>query len=239
MKKQALLELLKQHKEKLTTVEEWNEYARKHKLPLFDNIRYHFGSWSNLKKELGLTVSIRAYKRDELEIIALQYKEKFLRKSIWDEFSKENKLPASATFIKAFGSWNQVKEFVGLENEKRKKDLYSKEDIRVVLTEHRENYINRKQWDEYAKEHKLPTYKTIKKHFDYDEVLAIVQHTPHSAKSKDELMKIAIVHQEQFLKSSMKKWDEYARKLKLPSSYVFFKAFGSWRKAKTEVMLMK
>lgn len=239
MKKQEMFELLKQHKVKLTTVEEWNEYAKENNLPLFDTIRYHFGTWSNVKEELGLTVTKRPYTRTELEKIAKKYKDKFLRKSIWDEFSKENKLPASATFIKEFGSWPKIQEHIKLENKKRKNDLYSKEDIRAVLKKHRKNYINRKQWDEYAKENKLPTYKTIKKHFDYDEVLTIVQNTSSSAMSKAELMKIALKHQEQFLKSSMKKWDKYANEKKLPSSYIFFKAFGSWMKAKTEVSLKK
>jgi hypothetical protein len=239
MKKEMLLEIIKQHKQHMTSVTEWDVYAKEHKLPPSYKLIYHFDSWSNVKDALDLPQLKKTYTFEELEMIAIENKQYFLRKSIWDKYSKEHGLPASSTFINAegFGSWKKVQEHIGLENEKRKNDLYSKDDIETILKEHAKHYINRTQWDEYAKEHKLPTYKTLKKHFKYDEILSIVNKKKPSSLTQDDLLKIALEHQDHFLHSSMKKWDTYATDNKLPSSDVFHKKFGSWRKAKNEVAL--
>lgn len=226
MNREQIIEILKPHQDKLGKIKDWDEYAKEHNLPKAASLIYHFGSWSNVKKAFNLPAIKKKYTLSELEEIAIKNKSKFKRKSIWDEYSKENRLPASATFIKAFGSWQKVKEHIGVSTQKRKSDLYTKEDIKKILIAHGRNYLNRKQWDEYAKEHKLPTYKTIKKHFSYDEILALVQKVPPSSKTKNELIKIALVHQSVFLKSSMKKWDEYAKKNNLPSAFIFFRAFN-------------
>jgi hypothetical protein len=234
MNKEQLIKVLEPHKDALSTVKKWDEYAEDHNLPPSVNLIYHFGSWNNVKRAFHLPIKKHSYSIHELEEIALQHKTKFIRKNIWDSYSKEHKLPASSTFIKAFGSWQNVKKHIGLEVEKRKKDLYTKEDIKKILIEHGKHYENRKQWDEYAKKHKLPTYKTLKKHFDYEEILSIVQKTP---KTKEDYLKIAKEHKEIFLRSSMKQWDEYAKANNLPSSFIYYKAFGSWNKAKNELSL--
>lgn len=237
MRKKELLDLLDLHKKNLTTVKQWDEYAKSEGLPPAVTIIYHFGSWTNVKRELGLTPIKRNYSYNELEQIAIKHKEHFYRKSIWDVYSKKHGLPASATFIKAFGSWIKVKEHIGVNTDKRKDDLYTKEDIKNILEKHAENFVNRKQWDEYVKEKRLPTYKTIKKHFDYEEILKIVGKKKPAPLTKEELIKIALKHEEQFLGSSMAKWDVYADSYGLPSSYIFFKSFGSWKKAKYEIRI--
>jgi hypothetical protein len=239
MNSQMLLEKLKHHKEFITTVKEWDVYAKEHNLPPSVNLIYHFDSWSNVKKALGLSILNKTYTFSDLEKIAYKHKKYFLRKRIWDRYSKEHELPSSSTFIKAFGSWQKVKEHIGLANEKRKNDLYSKEDIKKTLKKHAKNYINRKQWDEYAKEHKLPTYKTIKKHFEYEEILSIVNKIKPTPITKVELIKIALEHQDHFLSSSSRIWDVYATENKLPSSNKYLKVFGSWNKAKSEVSMRK
>jgi uncharacterized protein (DUF934 family) len=237
MNKEILLEVIKPHMQYVTTVMEWDVYAKEHGLPPSAKLIYNFDSWSNVKKALDLPLLKNTYTFSELEKIAKKYKKHFLRKSIWDKYSKEHGLPASSTFIIAFGSWQKVKEHIGLGNEKRKNDLYSKDDIKRILKKHAKHYINRTQWDEYAKEHKLPTYKTIKKHFEYDEILEIVNKKKTTSLTEDDLIKIALTYQEHFLHSSMKKWDMYAKENDLPASNAFHKMFGSWRKAKYEVAI--
>jgi hypothetical protein len=237
MNKETLIVILESHKEHLTTVKKWDEYAKEHSLPPSVTLIYHFESWTEVKKAFGLPILNKSYSLSDLEEVAKKHKSHFIRKSIWDNYSKEHGLPASATFIKYFGSWQKAKEHIGLGNEKRKNDLYSKEEIHKILTNHGENYENRKQWDEYAKEHRLPTYKTIKKHFDYDEILSIVNKERPTTIKRADLIKIALQHQETFLSSSMKIWDEYAAENDLPSSNKFHKIFGSWNKAKTEVSM--
>lgn len=232
-----MLEIIKPHKAQITTVKEWDIYAKQHNLPPSITIIYHFKSWNNVKKALGIPILNKTYTFSELEEIAIKHKEHFQRKTLWDQYSKEHRLPASGTYINAFGSWKKVKEHIGLGNEKRKNDLYSKEDIKRILTEHAKNFINRKQWDEYAKEKRLPTYKTLKKHFDYDEILSIVKKEKQAPLTRNDLLRIALEHKEKFLAFSMKKWDIYASENHLPLSNTFFKAFGSWQKAKGEVAI--
>jgi hypothetical protein len=234
---EELIKLLQPHKEKLTTVKEWDVYAKEYRLPSSFNLIYQFESWTNVKKALGLTAKKASYSLEELQNIAKKHKKFMQSKQQWDKYSKENGLPASATFIKAYGKWSTLKEQIGLGNEKRKRDLYSKDDIKMILKKHAEHYLNRKQWDEYAKEKKLPTYKTIKKHFEYDEILQIVGKSKNIHLTKEDLIQIALQHTDIFLTSSMSKWDLYAKEQKLPSSYAFFNHFGSWQRAKYEIRL--
>lgn len=237
MSKSEVKKIIRPHKKNLTTAKEWDVYAKEHKLPSSFNLIYIFGSWNETKKAFNLSGQKASYTFDELKQIATKHMEYMKSKTVWDQYSKENGLPASATFIKAFGKWSELKNYIGLTSEKRKSDLYSKEQIKSILTEHATQYVNRQQWDIYAKEHKLPTYKTIKKHFDYDEILVIVGKPKTINFTKKDLLKIALEHKDVFLKSSMTTWDGYASKHKLPSSHTFFSGFGSWRNAKNEVHL--
>ncbi|RHW35996.1 hypothetical protein D1B31_18075 [Neobacillus notoginsengisoli] len=229
--------LIQQHKDKLTTVREWDAYASQHNLPSSSNLIYIFGSWNDTKKAFGLSGQKSSYSLDELKEIATTHKKHMVNKRTWDKYSKENGLPASATFIKAFGKWTDVKNYIGIGNEKRKRDLYSEEQIKKILKEHAAQYINRQQWDIYAKENQLPTYKTIKKHFSYDEILKIVGKRKKIKFTQKDLLQIALKHEEIFLSSSMSSWDKYASENKLPTSSTFFNCFGSWRKAKQYVRL--
>lgn len=237
MNKEQLIALLTPHKEKLSTAREWNKYARENNLPISDTLIYHFETWNNVKKSLNVDIQKGAYTLEELKEIAEKHKEFFKTAAMWLEYSRENNLPSPATFIRAFESWNEVKSFLNLNTPKRKKNLYSKAEIEVILKEHGKNFVNRKQWDEYSKDNKLPTYKTIKKHFTYDEILTIINKNKQFNFTKNELATIAWDHNCAFFTMKMKDWDEYAKENKLPSSYIFSNVFGSWRKAKGEIVL--
>lgn len=232
-----LKELIQPHKEMVTTVKEWDVYAKKHGLPSSTKLIYQFKSWTNVKNELGLVAKKASYTLEELEQIAKTHKNYMQSKPMWDKYSKENGLPASATFINAYKKWSNLKEQIGLGNIKIKRESYRKDDIKTILKEHAGQYLNREQWDEYAKEKKLPTYKTIKKHFEYNEILQIVGKSKKILLTKEELIQIALQHSDVFLTSSMSKWNEYAKKQSLPSSYTFFNHFGSWQRAKHEIRL--
>lgn len=227
-----LIRTLQKHKHALTTVKGWDKYAKEHNLPPSVSLIYAFGSWNAVKQALGLPAQKNKYSIQELEEIAEQHKEHITGKLAWDEYSKKNHLPSSSTFIKVFGSWNQFKKHIGVQQEKKKRSIYDKEIIVQILKEHAEHYINRTHWDEYAKEHKLPTYKTIRNYLTYDELATLVN---KKGFSKEELIKIAIQHQQYFFPLSMKKWDRYAKENGLPSSFIYFKSFGSWKRAKGEV----
>lgn len=234
--KSELINLLKKHKNQLTTVKEWEKYSKNNNLPSSVSLIYYFGSWNKLKKVLNLPVnSVRSYDDEALKQIALEHRDHLSTKRIWDAYYKEKGLPSSSTFLKVFGTWNNLKDFVGISKGLRS-DQYSKEDIEKILKEHGNNFENRQLWDVYAKENRLPTYKTIKKHFDYDQILKLVNQRKKINFTKEDLFKIAKEH-EIILSSTMKSWDEYAAENKLPSSHTFLKRFGSWRKAKHYIRL--
>lgn len=237
MDRKELIKQVKPHLSYITTVKEWDDYAEKHNLPSSMVLIRTFGSWNKFKKALQLPIKNSAYSRSQLEQIARQYKEHFSRKAKWDDFSRKHGLPSSMTYINTFGSWNRVKEFLGIQNEKKKADIYSKEDIYAILRQHAEHYESRKQWDEYAKEHKLPTYKTIRKHYEYEEILNIVGKEPKEIVkyTKEDLFEIACEHRHIFMNASYRFWNKYASTNKLPSAYRYYREFGTWKKAKEEV----
>lgn len=234
MDNNELIKKLEEHKDHITTVKEWDDYAKENNLPPSVTLIYKFGTWNSLKSALKVPIISRTYNEEELKNIALAHKEYMISKKVWDSYYKESGLPSSSTFIKRFGQWNNIKKIIGFSTERRRSDLYSKEEIRNILKEHAENFENRKQWDEYAKTHRLPTYKTIKKHFEYEEILEIVNKRKTFNYTKEDLLRVAREH-EIFLTSSMKIWDSYASENNLPSSYAFLRKFGTWRKAKHDI----
>ncbi|WP_078557224.1 hypothetical protein [Bacillus alkalicellulosilyticus] len=146
----------------------------------------------------------------------------------WDKYAKENNLPPSITIIKKFDTWNSFKEILNVKKSEQKEYLgYKKEEVEEILRVHGKNLENRFQWDEYAKEHKLPTYKTLKKHFTWEEILSYAGKT---------LIDIANQHYEVFSTASIKKWDEYAREHDLPSASSFIRKYETWKKAKVKVL---
>lgn len=229
-----LFQLIEPYKEKLTTPKEWDDFAIKHNLPPSAILVEKSGTWNQLKKSLGLKVYKR-YTKEQLEQIALKNKAYMKSKPVWDKYSKEQGLPSSQTFINAFGGkWDNVKDYLSIKTVLRQ-DVYSKSEIESILKEHGTNYESRNQWDEYAKENNLPTFKTIRKHFTYDEMMTTMGKKKHWLDDED-LYRVAIKHKEVFLTKSMAKWDEYAKEHDLPKSNTYHKRFGSWKKAKTAVI---
>ncbi|KZE68000.1 hypothetical protein AWM68_17670 [Fictibacillus phosphorivorans] len=238
MKIQLLKDLVYPHKENLTTVKQWDGYAKEHGLPSSQVLIYNFGTWTEVKKSFSLSkVRRSSYTTDELKKIALEHKEHFCSLLKWDVYARKHGYPVSATYIKAFGSWSNSKKQIGITPEIKKSDTYSKEDIKSILKQHANNYLNRRQWDEYAKENKLPTYKTLKKHFEYDEILEIVNKKKTFNLTKEDLIQIAKDHKDKFVYASVTQWSNYAADKELPSSHKFINMFGSWRKAKNKVIL--
>jgi len=228
---------LESHKEHLTTVTKWDEYAKAHSLPPSVTLIKNFGSWNAVKSALNIPTTIVSYNEEELKEIAKKHKKYMNSKSVWDAYYKEQGLPSSSTFIKHFGQWSKIKALVGYDTDRPKSDKYKKEDILGVLKKHAKNFQNRTQWDEYAKENQLPTYKTIKKHFEYDEILRIINKRKTFNFTKEDLLQIVRKNEEVFFTSSMNKWNEYASENNLPSSHVFLRKFGSWKKAKNELRI--
>ncbi|MDC3424266.1 hypothetical protein NC797_07060 [Aquibacillus sp. 3ASR75-11] len=236
--KDGLLSELEPHKRFITTVRSWDSYAKEHALPPSVTLIYQFGSWNNLKDKLGVKKNIRnQISHEHLLDIAKEHTEHFTSKRNWNEYAKKNGLPSQATYIKEFGSWNKVKDLLGLAHtEPVRLPNYTKKDIESVLREHGKNLQNRAQWDEYAKEKGLPTYKTLRKHFSWEEILGFSNVNRTFKYSRDKLISVAKRHYEVFAPASMNAWNEYAKEHSLPTTAAYLRVFGKWKKAKVEVL---
>ncbi|MCM3362551.1 hypothetical protein [Niallia sp. MER TA 168] len=235
MNKDTLIELLIPHKENLTTVGNWDEYASKHNLPSYYSLRKVFGGWNEIRNAVGVKIK-KKYDIDSLIEIGKKHREHAKTIRLWNKFaSNENGIPSPGQILTVFKDWSSFKKAINVESVRATK--YTKIDIKKMLEEHKEFFISRSQWDTYAKENKLPTYKTIRNYYSYEEILNIVEKKKTFNLSKDELIELTLRKEYfyKFLNSSKTKWDEFARANNLPSSYKYIQTFDTWLKAKEEI----
>jgi hypothetical protein len=227
-----MLNILKQHKEHITSVRNWERYAKEHSLPSSSSLIKLFGSWNELKVQLGITTN-KKYSEKELLDIAKKHSKYFTTYSNWNEYATKHGLPVSTTFLGHFVSWNDVKRRLGIPISTRRK--YSKEEIKKIIEEHREYFTSKLKWDEYSTENKLPDYRTIRNHFSWDEVQDIADVKKRHNYTQAELLNIARKHASHF--TTMKRWDEYAKENDLPSSMNYYRKFGTWNNVKAKLFL--
>ena len=240
MIRKEILSEIKRHKDEVTTVRHWNKYAELHELPKSVTIVHYFGSWNDFKKALGIKgIKNVRYNKETLLEIAQAHSDKFTSKREWDEYARHKGLPTSPTYISFFKKWNDIKEYLHIEKTTTTKKGYSKDDIVTILKQHGKNLINRQQWDQYAKEKNLPTYKTLRKHLSWNEILSYSGIKKKYKYDKKSLLDDATSHYQKFISSTMKEWDEYAKSNFLPSSGAYYRTFGTWKKAKVECIKQK
>ncbi|MFJ6414406.1 hypothetical protein ACIQLG_16625 [Terribacillus saccharophilus] len=237
-RRKELIKQITDSKIKVTTVRVWNVTAKEQKLPSSSTLINEFGSWKAFKEACGVGTENKYTSKKLLEIAKLN-KEHLTSRRKWDDFASENSLPRSQIFIDKFSSWNNLKQKLDLPTLTKRSDLYTKEDIVNILKQHGANLESRQQWDVYAHENNLPTYKTLRKHFTWDEILTLANRNKISHLTKDDLIDISIKHFKVFGSASITTWNDYARKNKVPSSYSFIRNFGSWKKAKIEITKIK
>ncbi|MCM3443618.1 MULTISPECIES: hypothetical protein [Metabacillus] len=231
MKKEEVKSRLLYHKQHLTTVRQWDLYAKDHSLPSSQSLISIYGSWKEVKDELGIKGIDR---KEELIEIAKEHIHALTTVENWNKYAKEKKLPNGYTYISHFGSWNAFKEKLNLSpSTPYPSKLEKKKEIISILKEHGAKYEDRTSWDKYANEEDLPTYKTIRNYLTFEEIKEIVPKEIKYNYSKTELIKIAKKHSDYF--TSMGKWNEYAKENQLPNSATYHRKFGSWKKAKVEV----
>lgn len=228
-----LLSFLEEHKEFLTTVRKWDDYALKANLPSSAFLINKYGSWNALKEKLGIPTSHKRYTQDELLEIAKKHYKYFKSKRDWDDYARKEGLPSTSTFIKVFGSWNGIKEILQLEPLERVGPKgYTKEELIEILAKHGDNFKDSIQWNEYAKENDLPTYKTIRKYLSYEEIATYVKPARNRPYNKDLLLTIGLNFYHEIQNFTMEEWNQFAKEQNLPSSHTFHRNFGSWKKAK-------
>ncbi|MGN8845230.1 hypothetical protein ACTNDN_20720 [Niallia sp. HCP3S3_B10] len=236
MNKEILIKLLRPHKKHLTTVEKWDDYASKHNLPSYYSLRKVFSDWNEIRSAVGAKVKEK-YDRESLIKIGKEHKEHAKTIRMWNDYSSDKRLglPSPGQILTVFKDWSSFKKAIEVENERSPK--YTKQRIKEILEKHKEFFVSRAQWDIYASENKLPTYKTIRNHYTYEEILQIIEKKKVFNLSKEELIKLTLKREYfyKFLESTKTKWDEFARQNNLPSSYKYIKTFDTWLKAKEEI----
>lgn len=229
-----LLKLLRPHSNHLTSVRNWNAYAKDHNLPSAPTLIRKFESWNALKTELELGVNNKIYTKEELLSIAREHSIHVTTYQDWNEYSKEHGLPASSTFAREFESWNALKEEIELPVSSVNWRKYSKDEIEQIIKENEGKFETKDKWNEYATKNKLPVYQTIMNYFTWNEVQALANNRK-SNYTKSELLEIARKHSEFF--TSMQKWDVYAKEHHLPSSMNYYRRFGSWNSIRAQLFM--
>ena len=234
---QEILELLENHKSHISTAKEWDTYAKINELPSSFELIHHFGKWNTVKEYLKLEPVKQFYGKDTLIDIAKKHSNYFTSQRKWNEYARVNKLPLAITYIKAFGKWNNIKEQLDLPPSPIVAPKgYTKDEVTMVVREHGVYMESRQKWDEYVKGKDLPTYKTLKKHYEWDELLELAGKDIKKQYTRQNLIDVAIKHYEVFASASRTEWTEYAREHSLPSAQTYYREFGSWKTAKIDVL---
>ncbi len=160
-----LLKIAETHKQAFTSVRKWNEYAKEHNLPSSRQFIHAFESWKNARKAVGIKSSSIKYEgkytKKELKEIINKHSKEFSSKENWYVYAKENGLPTYETFVKYFENWNEVQKLAGFIPNK-----LSNDDLIKIAKKHKESFISKNKWNEYAKEHNLPSAITYIRRFD-------------------------------------------------------------------------
>ena len=150
----------------------------------------------------------------------------------WSEYAKERNLPSAQILIRAFGSWNDIKQWADQNTKIDRRPRYNNKEIKDILKKHKERFTSQVEWNAYAKEQQLPYYAYIVKQLTSIELYEITGYV--QVVDRSILQKVAKDHKEHL--TSTRKWDAFARNHHLPSSFAFIRTFGSWSKAKSEVL---
>ncbi|WP_079524119.1 hypothetical protein [Solibacillus isronensis] len=178
-----MIQKLEPHKEHLTTVAHWNTYRKEnpqYDLPSAHTLIRHFGTWQNVKSNMGLVTpvtytDIRQYNETELLGILKPHSSYLAHtRSQWDAYIGESEeiLPTSASLITYFGTWNRLKEQLGLSTAPdHRPPLYSKEDIISIVKKYMPISLSPRKWENFRKQQDfdLPSAQTINKYLSKDE----------------------------------------------------------------------
>lgn len=179
----------------------------------------------------------KLYSNQELLQNVKEHKHAVTNVRSWDRYARKHHLPSSSTLIKNFGSWNKVKKELHLKTDDKRESRYSKNTILAILKRHKDHFTNQEQWNVYAKDNGLPSYTTIKRYVDYDEITEIRGRYGNQKYSEKHLIKVARAHIKHF--TTMQKWDNYAKDNGLPSSHTYIRKFNGWRNAKQRVQWLE
>lgn len=153
----------------------------------------------------------------------------------WNAYRKENGLPHSQTLIGKFGSWNAVKEAVGISklNAGHRPIKYDKAMVEHVLKEHGQHLTSKLAWDRYANEHNLPHYTIIFERLSDEEVFELSKYRRIYTK---EIISQTVKNYYPGTPPSYREWQHLAKNEDgVPSASLIIVRYGSWKKMIKEV----
>ncbi|MBX8945849.1 hypothetical protein [Lysinibacillus sp. K60] len=237
--------LLNGYREHLITIEKWTEFRSKHsklRLPSSKTLIDSFGNWNNVKNAFGLNrETIKRMKKAEYIEILKPHKAYIQTQWIWEEYRKQHaelKLPNLETIIRHFGSWNSMKQTMGLEVI-RLTNLVALSPAEYIekLQPYKELLKTQGVWDEHRRQHpelKLPSMQTLCGHFGSKKKL---EHAFGIAKTiqqeRDEYVALLLPYQ-RYLRTTAC-WNEYRQQhpdLNLPHSRTLENCFDGWTNLK-------
>ena len=105
---QELLQLYEQHKDKFTSITNWNDYASKNQLPTYYTFVSHLGK--DLVEQNSTSVT---WDKEKLtQLILTYYPEEPPTVSNWRTMEKKYDLPSHMTIVRHFQSWSLMKSEV-------------------------------------------------------------------------------------------------------------------------------
>lgn len=157
------------------------------------------------------------------------HKEHLTSSREWNEYKNLYKLPHSQTLIRKFGSWNALKEAVGVNKvfAQNRPIKYDADTIKAILKEHGSHLTTKLQWDQYAKENKLPNYTVLFERLTEEEVFDITGY--RKSFNKDSL-KDVIKKYYPTTPPTFKEWEALGKaESDAPSASLIVVHFGSWK----------
>ena len=161
--------IAEKHGSHMSTLAEWDQYAKKNNLPVGMTFIKNLGSedqlakWEDIKEKYYRTdpnapkVSkgkFGEYTDESLIAIAKEHFDYFSTRKKWDDYVEQCKdeitLPPAFLYIEHFKTWSKAKNRVGIPNKKKQ--------LEQTMIDHKKVFQEVKssrEWDEYATEHRL------------------------------------------------------------------------------------
>ncbi|WP_028393966.1 hypothetical protein [Bacillus cihuensis] len=160
---EELLKIAEEHKDKITSVNKWNQYAKENKLPHSQTFILRFGSWNDLKAKLNLETNRQhrpfKYGVEELKSILKEHSKEYTSINHWNQYAIEHKLPTHSVFERHLG-------LLMLEELTPFRDRVSKENLKdVILMHFPDSPPTMTEWTMVAKDMGLPSTSTITRCF--------------------------------------------------------------------------
>ena len=158
-----LWQIISKHRQALTSVGGWNQYAKEHGLPHSQTLIQRLGSWNLIKERLNIQLNEqhrpRKYEEKELLEVLKKHRDQYTNIYNWNMYAKQHKLPTHGVFERYLGL-ERLEELTGFKSE------YTKKDLKKIILEHfPEKPPTVNDWKGVSKDKNLPSFTTIIRRF--------------------------------------------------------------------------